>query len=160
MMNRPRRAESNVLSGFETYRRQMSERASDATEYRAGYCNIGRQERRKRYAGAGLSFFGAVCYLGAVLLLELPLALLLGLFVMLFVAIEWYIQARTAFCARFALLGKYDFTGSGGETGTVDDPTDRRTDRRQAVQVTAIALVFGAVLTTAIYFIADSLLTA
>ena len=133
----------------------MAERSAEPSEYRAGYCNIGANERRKRYAVAGGSAVVAIVYLGAIVAFSLPPALLVGLFALLCVTIEWYIQARTAFCARFALRGEYDFVGSSGETGTVDDPADRTADRRQAFRITAASVGIAAVLTAVVYLVID-----
>lgn len=138
----------------------MAERSPNASEYRPGYCNIGTDERKKRYTVAGISMVAALGYLGAVVVFALPSGLLLGLFALLSVAIEWYIQARTAFCARFALLGKYDFTGSGGAVGTVDDRADRAADRRQAFRITTAAVTLAAALTSVVYLAVDALVLA
>ena len=138
----------------------MAGRSEEASEYRAGYCNIGARERRKRYTVAAIGFVAALCYLGAVVLFRLPLALLLGLFALLCVTIEWYIQARSAFCARFALLGRYDFSGSSGETGVVDDAEDRTADRRQAFRITAASVGIAAALTAVVALGVDVLVFA
>jgi hypothetical protein len=119
-----------------------------STPYEPGVCNIGRAEQFQRYTYAGVAAVVAAVYLGACLLLGLPSALLAGVFVPLALAVEWFVQARTAFCVRFALLGRYD-TGDGG--GEVTDSGARRADVRQSIRITALSIGIAALATAAIY---------
>lgn len=122
-----------------------------AGSYRPGYCNIGRSERRKRYRYAAVGAIAAVVYFATVAATDTPDALVLGTFVPLSLACEWYIQARVRFCVRFALLGRYDLTGSGGEAGKVTDPDARSADARYAIRITVISIALAAVATAVVY---------
>ncbi|WP_254535084.1 hypothetical protein [Halomarina litorea] len=55
------------------------------------------------------------------------------------------------------MLGHYDFSESGGESGTVDAPADREADTRYALRITVFSVVAAAVLTGAIYLLAGAL---
>lgn len=125
-----------------------------ASAYRPGYCNIGRAEQRKRYRYALVGFLTAAAYVAAVLLTSTPPELLLGAFAPLALGCEFLVQARARFCVRFALLGRYDFTGAGGDSGTVDAAADRRADTKYALRITALSVVLAGVVTVAVYLLA------
>jgi hypothetical protein len=120
-----------------------------STSYEPGVCNIGRAEQSQRYTYAGVAAVVAVGYLGACLLLDLPSALLAGVFVPLALAVEWFVQARTSFCVRFALLGRYD--APSGDVGEVTDRENRRADVRQSVRITALSIGVAALATAAVF---------
>jgi len=119
--------------------------------YRPGYCNIGRTEQRQRYRYAAVGALAAVGYVAAVVLTRLPSLLVVGVFAPLALAFEFLVQARTQFCVRFALLGRYDFSGSGGDAGDVTDPEQRRADAVSAAKVTFVAVLAAGVTTGALY---------
>lgn len=112
--------------------------------YRPGYCNIGREQRRRRLTFAGVAFAAAALYVVGYVLGVVPAPLLVAVFVPLAVGFEWGIQAYAGFCVRLALLNRYRF---GKEAGDVSDRQDRRADRLQAAKVTGAALVAAAVTT-------------
>ncbi|WP_254544549.1 hypothetical protein [Halomarina pelagica] len=120
-------------------------------DYDPGHCNIGRAERWRRYRYAAVGFVGAVAYLVVIVAAGAPNALVLGLFVPLALGLEWLVQARTAFCVRLALAGRYDFTGSGGTRGLVRSPANRRADARGALRVTVFSITAAGVATAACY---------
>ena len=125
------------------------------TGYQPGYCNIGRQQRRRRLRVAGAAFVAAGLYVLAYLWGLLPSPLLVAVFVPLAVGFEWGLQAYTGFCVRLALLNRYDFTrGDGTGTGTVTAPDARRADQLQAAVITGAAVVFAAATTLAVVFLA------
>ena len=121
-----------------------------SSSYEPGVCNIGRGERFQRYVYAALAGVVAVGYVAVVALLDVPSALLAGVFVPLALAVEWAVQARTAFCVRFALLGRYD---ADDEAGEVTSPEARREDIRQSVRITVLSLAIAAVATAAVYLL-------
>ena len=121
-----------------------------SSSYEPGVCNIGRGEQFQRYVYAALAGVAAVAYVVVAVLLNVPSALLAGVFVPLALAVEWAVQARTSFCVRFALLGRYD-TGNGG--GEVDGREARREDIRQSVRITVLSIAIAAVVTAAVYLV-------
>lgn len=127
--------------------------------YEPGVCNVGRPQRRRRWAYAGVGFGAAALYLAGYAVGLVPGEVLVGVFVPLTVGFEWALQAYTAFCVRLALVGRYDFRGDGaddggtgddrgtGSAGAVDDPGARREDRVEAARITGVAVLLGAVAT-------------
>ncbi|MFC5972783.1 hypothetical protein ACFPYI_15710 [Halomarina salina] len=121
------------------------------TSYRPGVCNIGRTEQRRRYRYASVGLVATAVYLAAVVTASAPTALVLGAFPPLALAVEFFVQARTRFCVKFALLGRYDFSASGGEAGPVTDAASRRADATFALRITVVSLVTAAVTTGLLY---------
>lgn len=115
--------------------------------YEAGYCNIGRRQRRRRLTVSAGAFGVAVLYVLAYLVGSVPSPLLVAVFIPLSVGFEWGLQAYTSFCVRLALLNRYDFRGDGGESGTVTDRGARRADQWQAARITGAALALAAATT-------------
>jgi hypothetical protein len=132
-------------------------RSDEHAAYRPGVCNIGRTEQRRRYRYAALGALATVGYLAAVIVVDAPTALVLGAFVPLALAYEFFVQARTQFCVRFALLGRYDFTGSGGGTGQVTTPENRRADTTTAAKVTGFSVVAAGLTTALLYGLTTAL---
>jgi hypothetical protein len=120
------------------------------SEYQPGVCNIGTAQRRRRFGFATAAAAVAAGYVAACLSGVLPRVLLVGVFVPLAVAFEWGIQAGSSFCVRLALVGRYDFRGSGGERGTVPEDV-RRDDRVQAAKITVAAVALAALTTGVLY---------
>jgi len=118
--------------------------------YRPAQCNIGRRGRRRRAAYAGVSALVAVAFVVAYLVGAIPRLLLIGVFAPLALAIEYAVQAYESFCVGFALLGKYDFSGEGGSTGRVSDPSNRRDDQVYALRITAVSVALAALVTVAL----------
>ncbi|QLC34943.1 hypothetical protein EFA46_011835 (plasmid) [Halarchaeum sp. CBA1220] len=123
---------------------------SAVDSYRPGSCNIGVQERRRRYVYAAAGFVVAAALVAAVAVGALPEALVPAVFVPLAVGIEWLLQASRSFCVVLGTLGKYSFEAAG-EVGTVDDPDARREDRSSAIRITATSVVVAALLTAVAY---------
>jgi len=118
------------------------------SEYVPGRCNIGRQERRRRYRIAAIGFVVAALYVAWVALSDAPAVLAVGVFAPLAVAVEWYVQGREAFCVRLAARGRYSVED---ETGRVESEDARRTDRQYAAKLTALSLLVAALATGAVY---------
>ena len=124
--------------------------ATSQSSYRAGVCNIGRRERRRRYMYAAAALVAAGAFVLGVVIGVIPQELVPALFVPLALATEWYLQASKSFCAVLALLGRYSFEESG-DRGTVDDPANQAADQQYAVRITATAVVTAALITTVVF---------
>lgn len=111
-------------------------------EYRAGICNIGRGERRKRYV-LGVSGFASAGVGVWKTAIATPLEAA-GIFILLFLGFEGIYQGWTGFCAAFGHLGIYDLSENGSEPEQVDAPEDRREDQRRALHVHAVSLAGAA----------------
>jgi len=123
-------------------------------EYQPGVCNIGANEQRKRWRAGGAGFVVAIVYAAAVVLADLPDAAFLLTFVFLFGGFVGYFQARFRFCVAFAALARYDLSGSGGGTGSINDEEAVRRDRRQAIKITVYAAIAAAIVTTVLFGVA------
>jgi hypothetical protein len=117
------------------------------SEYEPGYCNIGRPQRRRRLAYAGLAFAATAVGVFGVAVGWIPRQLLIAAFVTLTIGFEMLIQAHTSFCVRLALLNRYDFRGDGGSRDRVTDSEARNADQVYATKITAISLALAAVTT-------------
>lgn len=124
--------------------------ATSQSTYRAGVCNIGERERRRRYTYAAAALVAAGAFVLSVAIGVVPHELVPALFVPLALATEWYLQASKSFCAFLALVGRYSFEDAG-ERGTVSDPDARAADQKYAVRITAISVVVAALVTTVVF---------
>jgi hypothetical protein len=112
--------------------------------YRAGACNIGRDEiARRRRAGhtglvATLALWGLLIVIGAP-----PLARLL-LIVPAGGAAIGYLQAWFRFCAGFGMRGIANFGRLGGSEEVID-PVARAHDRQRALELGLASLAIGVV---------------
>ncbi|WP_434531231.1 hypothetical protein ACODNH_07930 [Haloarcula sp. NS06] len=105
-------------------------------EYQPGVCNIGANQRRARRLSAVASFAVAigivvvVSVVGAVSQLSLwaTVPFIFGGYVGAF-------QDYFRFCVAFGALARYDLSGSGGESGSVDTSEAVRADRRKAAKI-------------------------
>lgn len=112
------------------------------TEYQAGACNIGGQERsQRRLAGYGSLTVGAV-YLAAVVALSLPPIYSVGVGAFVFGGAIGLLQSRERFCVAYGMTGRYGFDDG---SGAVADSAARSRDRKHAAVIAgkagAIALV-------------------
>jgi len=114
--------------------------------YRPAQCNIGRRQRHRRAACAGVSALVAVGFVVASLVGAIPRLLLIGVFAPLALTVEFALQAYESFCVGLALLGTYDFSGEG-EAGRVSDPSNRRDDRMYALRITVASATLAALTT-------------
>jgi hypothetical protein len=120
----------------------------DGSDYRAGACNIGKDEidRRRRFGHLALitaiALFVILVAVGAPPVLRAIVALPAA------VAAACYIEAYLKFCIRFGWLGLFNF-GAYGTTEHVADKASRDTDRRRAQRLVA-ALVFVLVAVAAV----------
>lgn len=120
-------------------------------EYRAGICNIGHDERRRRFYSGIATLLLAVGYTAWVLATDQPAIAFVGTFLLLVGGLLGYLQARMQFCVAFGALARYDLSGSGGEQGTVTEADLRRKDRLRALELLAYAAGLAAAATLFVY---------
>lgn len=123
---------------------------SSTSSYRPGVCNIGAEERGRRYWIAAVAALVTAAYFAVVVGFNLFDGLLLGLFVPATFAVEAALQASRSFCITLAYRGEHAVDGGG----RVTDPAARRVDRTRAATITAIAVAAGAVTTTLAFAVA------
>ncbi len=114
-------------------------------KYSPGLCNIGSDERRKRFASAIFGVFFFVALLGFLVILNVPRPYYLFLFFPAYLAIIGYVEYSLGFCAYFGSMGVYNF-GSFGERTRVNGATNRNKDALRASQVFLTALAVSLII--------------
>ena len=115
--------------------------------YKAGVCNIGKTEIRKRYA------FGAAGFvLAAIILVWMSVSgfshtWFALLAIPLFAGFEGTYQGALHFCAGFGVTGRYDFLGTRKEYGKVTSQKEHKADIMMSLKIHAYSL-WSAVLVT------------
>lgn len=118
------------------------------SDYQAGACNIGGQERSmRRLAGYG-SLAAAAVYLAAVVALELPDSYVLGVGAFLFGGAIGLLQSRERFCVAYGMAGRYGFDDG---SGAVEDAAARSRDRKRAAVIAGKAAAVAVVGTAVAY---------
>jgi hypothetical protein len=123
---------------------QMVDEPDGGRAYRAGACNIGPSEIRRRRA-FGL-FAAAVTVVLAVILVatDSPTWARLLIFFSAAGAAVGFLQARYRFCVSFAIAGVSNF-GPLGREDRVTDAADHRADVATAARILGLSAVVGAV---------------
>jgi hypothetical protein len=122
-------------------------------EYQAGVCNIGKNEKRKRYTLAVVGFVIAALAVYAIASLALPRWVYLPSFIPLVLGYEGFYQGYFSFCAGFAAAGISDFTGSGGSRGKVTDQKSHAKDMQKAMQIHIYSIISSIIIVAIIYLL-------
>jgi hypothetical protein len=122
-------------------------------KYQPGVCNIGKNERNKRYAIAtgGIIITAIVVYL--VLLLGWPHWALVISLIPLLIGFEGFWQGYFSFCAGFAAKGISDLSGSGGSLQKVTDAASHKKDMDKAKQIHLYAIISAVIIFAIIYLL-------
>lgn len=116
--------------------------------YIAGSCNLGKAEVRRRQFVALVGLFLSVTTLIGLIGGEAPRAARWSMFAPLMVFAVGFIQSRRKFCLAYGFMGTFNL-GKLGDIARVQDPADRKADRRTALtilfQAAALAFVITAV---------------
>jgi hypothetical protein len=125
-------------------------------EYQPGVCNIGEEEKRKRYT-LGLAGSAVTVLLTCLIFAEIvdPVAIF-GVFIASFAAFEGLLQGYFSFCTGFASKGIYDVS-KGDERKEIEDETSRKQDKIRAVQIHMYSLT-GTLTVTMIVYLAITIL--
>jgi hypothetical protein len=113
-----------------------------AEEYRAGVCNIGPEEIRRRRQIGFIALIGAVGLAAILLAVDAPTWMRLAVALPVAGAIEGFLQAHLRFCAGYGMAGMQNM-GAIGDEVTVEDAQARAADRRKALQIHATAIIGG-----------------
>jgi uncharacterized membrane protein len=106
-------------------------------KYQPGVCNIGKNERRKRYGIAVVGFAVTLLVVYLILSFDLPRLVLL-----------------LSFCAGFAAAGISDLSGSGGSRSKVTNQEFHRKDMQKARQIHIYSIVSSIIIVALIYLFA------
>ena len=109
-------------------------------EYRAGACNIGRAEIRRRWRTGHLVLLIALALYAVLVLVHAPPLVRFVVAAPVAVSAACYLEAALKFCVRFGIMGLFNFGALGAEA-TVADLEARARDRRRAMQLSAASLV-------------------
>jgi hypothetical protein len=110
--------------------------------YRAGACNIGPAEIRRRRRAGYLAIGVAIVMAVALVLLEAPATARLLVAIPLAAGVSGLVQAYLGFCANYGWRGLRNL-GAIGEIERVDDRAARAADRRRSAQILAASAAAG-----------------
>ena len=110
--------------------------------YRAGACNIGPMEVRRRSKAAIVAILGTIALAVLLVLADAPRTLGLVLALPLAGTIISIEQVRRRFCVAFGLSGLRNL-GERDDLHSVEDEADRRADRRTAASIVATGVIVG-----------------
>ncbi len=115
-----------------------------ANDYRAGACNIGPAEIRRRRTAGHLGLAATIALLVVLLLTDAPTVLRLLVVLPASLSAAGYLQARMRFCANYGWRGIFN-VGEIGDDRQVDDGIARAADRRLALRIGLGSLAIGVV---------------
>lgn len=101
-------------------------------EYQPGICNIGRSERRRRFALGVTSLLMLISVVTVVLSVGWRPEIVVVTWPLIYVAAVAFIQYRAHFCAGLAVLGMFNV---GDGTYKVTDPRAAEADRHRALRL-------------------------
>lgn len=118
-------------------------------EYQPGVCNIGNAEKRMRFRAGwvGLAITVVLWILFIVLHVSAPWRLFLSLPAML--AASGFIQGSMSFCVNFGMRGVQNFGNHVGKVMVVEDPGDKKTDRRRSAEIIGYSALAAVVIAAA-----------
>ena len=110
--------------------------------YKAGVCNIGPAEIRRRRMSGHVGLGVALALLAVLVVIGAPPILRLAVVLPAAVSASGYIQARLRFCANYGWRGIFN-VGEIGDDGEVVDAAARAADRRRALRIGLSSLAIG-----------------
>lgn len=125
------------------------------TEYVPGTCNIGPGEIRQRRAVALIGFILFVTSAIVLFAMDAPPTSRLGLFFPLVVTSIGWVQSRKKFCLAYGFMGTFNF-GKIGQLSRVQDRDAKRADRITALSILFQAVLYASLATVAIYLLPSS----
>lgn len=111
--------------------------------YQPGTCNIGPVEIAARRRAGHIGALVTVIAFVLMIVTGAPAPWRLLLFLPAAVTASGYLQARLHFCANFGLRGVFNFSNRLSETESVLAAEARADDRRKALQIIGLSVLFG-----------------
>ncbi len=108
--------------------------------YKAGVCNIGKTEIRRRYAFGIIGFVLAAIILVWMSVSGFSHTWFVLLAIPLFAGFEGTYQGALHFCAGFGMTGRYDFLGTRKEYGKVTSQKEHKADIVMSLRIHAYSL--------------------
>src|SRR5258708_2470892 len=124
-----------------------------ATEYIPGVCNIGPAEQRSRAVMGWVNLSVTVILWIVFAASHTAPHWRLLLFIPAAATASGFLQRWMHFCVGFGFLGVFNFGTRLRKTESVEQAEFRKLDRMKALQITALASLFGVVVGLAGYFL-------
>ena len=119
--------------------------------YKPGICNIGRNEIRIRYLTSIIGFSAFFIFFAISKFTNTQPSFPLY-FIASLTGFEGFFQGYFRFCATFALLGVYDFSGSSKEKGKVIGKEERIKDLWQMLRIHIYSLIASLSLSLIVFY--------
>lgn len=114
--------------------------------YISGTCNLGKAEVRRRQFVALLGLVLSIISLIGLIQVNASHSARWSIFVPLFVFSIGFIQSRRKFCLAYGFLGTFNL-GKLGDISRVQDPEDRKRDRKTALSILFQSALLALILT-------------
>ncbi|MEY3149665.1 MAG: hypothetical protein RL029_939 [Actinomycetota bacterium] len=102
--------------------------------YIPGSCNLGKEETKRRQLVAILGLVLSVSTLIGLVGSDAPASARWGMFIPLMVFSIGFIQSRRKFCLAYGFMGTFNL-GKLGDLSRVQNPEDRKADRKTAFSI-------------------------
>lgn len=120
--------------------------------YIPGSCNLGRAEIRRRQFVALIGLILSITTFVGLIGSDAPTSARWGMFVPLMVFSIGFIQSRKKFCLAYGFMGTFNL-GKLGDIARVQNPEDRKADRKTALVILLQATLLAFVITAALVFL-------
>lgn len=120
--------------------------------YIPGSCNLGKAEIRRRQFVALIGLILSITTFVGLIGSDAPTSARLGMFVPLMVFSIGFIQSRKKFCLAYGFMGTFNL-GKLGDIARVQNPEDRKADRKTALVILLQATLLAFVITAALVFL-------
>lgn len=120
--------------------------------YIPGTCNLGKAEVKRRQFVALLGLVLSITTLIGLIGSDAPGAARWSMFAPLMVFSIGFIQSRKKFCLAYGFMGSFNL-GKLGDISRVQDPADRKADRKTAMTILLQAAALAFLLTVVVVFL-------
>jgi len=120
--------------------------------YIPGSCNLGKAEIRRRQFVALIGLILSITTFVGLIGSDAPTSARWGMFVPLMVFSIGFIQSRKKFCLAYGFMGTFNL-GKLGDIARVQNPEDRKADRKTALVILLQAILLAFVITAALVFL-------
>jgi len=122
-------------------------------EYTPGVCNIGPTEISQRMGLGWSSGMATIILLVLFVFFDFAVGWRLLLVFPASLSASGFIQAYSHFCARFGVMGVFNFDQVVNKTTTIEQKEFIKQDRKKALQLIGYSVAIGIVVTVIAYFI-------
>lgn len=117
---------------------------NNENQYKAGVCNIGPEETRRRMKAGHTGAVATILLLIIFIAADVPPGYRLLTAMPAMMAASGYIQASMRFCAYFGLASVFNFAALGNQT-KIEDKHFQSIDKRKAYQIISYSVLVGLV---------------